>query len=72
MKNSATPDFWRCYNELPEKTQRLADKSFELFKADPSRPSLHFKRVGKLRSVRVSLNSRALAVKKGATTNTKS
>ena len=64
VKNRATPDFWRCYNELPEKTQRLADKSFEMFKEDPSHPSLHFKKVGKLRSVRVSLNCRALSVEK--------
>jgi hypothetical protein len=64
VKSRATPNFWRCYQKLPKKTQRLADKSFELFKADPSHPSLHFKKVGKLRSVRVSINCRALAVER--------
>ena len=62
MKNRANQDFWRCYHKLPKKTRRLADKSFELFKADPSHPSLHFKKVGNLRSVRVGLNCRAVAV----------
>jgi hypothetical protein len=62
VTNRATQDFWRCYNKLPKKTQRLADKCFELFKTDPSHPSLHFKKVGKLRSVRVGLNCRAAAV----------
>lgn len=62
VKNRATPDFWRCYNKLPKKTQRLADKSFELFQANQAHPSLHFKKVGKFRSVRVSKNCRALAM----------
>ena len=38
----------------------MADKSFELLKADPAHPSLHFKRVGRYRSVRVGLRDRAL------------
>jgi hypothetical protein len=65
VKNRATPDFWRCYAKLPKKIQRLADKCFDLFKTDAAHPSLQFKRVGKLRSVRISLNFRALAVQKG-------
>jgi len=40
----------------------LADKNFELLKADPRHPSLRFKRIGKYRSVRVGLRYRALAV----------
>ncbi len=35
-------------------------------KKNPGRPSLHFKKVGKLWSVRVGINHRALAVKDGA------
>lgn len=38
----------------------LADKCFELLKANPQHPSLHFKRVGRFRSVRVGLHYRAL------------
>jgi hypothetical protein len=40
----------------------LADKQFELLKADPQHPSLHFKRVGRFHSVRVGAHYRALAV----------
>ena len=42
--------------------QALADKNFALLKTDPQHPSLHFKSVGRFRSVRVGLHYRALAV----------
>ena len=42
--------------------QELADRNFELLKADPLHPSLHFKKIGKYRSVRVGLHYRALAI----------
>ena len=62
MNHYASPRFWRCYDVLPERIRELADKSFELLKADTQHPSLHFKRVGQLRSVRVGLHYRALGV----------
>jgi hypothetical protein len=40
----------------------LADKQFELLKADTRHPSLHFKRIGRFHSVRVGVHYRALAV----------
>jgi hypothetical protein len=36
--------------------------NFELLKASPSHPSLHFKKIDKYRSVRIGLHYRALAV----------
>lgn len=45
---------------LPADVRELADKSFALLKADPRRPSLHFKRLGELWSVRVGDHYRAL------------
>ncbi len=62
MKHSASSRFWSCYERLPENIRKLADKNFELLKADPQHPSLHFKRIGDYRSVRVGLSYRALAV----------
>ena len=62
MKHFASPDFWSCYRRLPSQIQRLVDTSYELLKADPSHPSLHFKKIGKSRAVRVGLHYRALAV----------
>ena len=41
--------------------REVADKNFALLKADPSRPSLHFKKMGAYWSVRAGLRYRALA-----------
>ena len=60
-----TTRFWKCYENLPEPIQQIAKKNFELLKANPSPPSLYFKKVGKFWSVRVGLNHRALAVEDG-------
>lgn len=62
MKHYASPDFWQVYNRLPESVQVLADKQYELLKANPQHPSLHLKQVGRFWSVRVGLRHRALAV----------
>ena len=62
MKHFASPRFWECYERLPVAVRELSDKSFELLKANPRHPSLHFKKVGKYRSVRVGRYHRALAV----------
>lgn len=62
MKHFTHPRFWDCYSRLPADVQRLADKNFELLKSNPQHPSLHFKRVGRFRSVRVGLDYRVLAV----------
>jgi hypothetical protein len=61
----ATVRFWTLFDCLPEAVQAVARKNFELLKASPSHPSLHFKKVGKLWSVRAGLNHRALAVEDG-------
>jgi hypothetical protein len=57
--------FWRCFGQLPEPVQGISRRKFELLKANPSHPSLHFKKVGKLWSVRASVHHRALAVQDG-------
>ena len=62
MNPHTTDDFWACYGRLPEAVQRLADANYQLLKTDPRHPSLHFKRVGKMWSVRVGIGYRALAV----------
>jgi hypothetical protein len=62
LKHFASPDFWACYSGLPKQVQQLADSSYELLKADPHHPSLHFKKIGKYRAARVGLHYRSLAV----------
>jgi len=62
VKHFATPAFWKAYKTLPLPVQRLADRNYKLLKSDPNHPSLHFKHVGRFRSVRIGLHFRALGV----------
>lgn len=67
MNHLALPRFWALYRRLPEQIRALADKNYELLRADPFHPSLHFKKVGRTKelwSVRVGEHYRALAVEK--------
>lgn len=65
----ATADFWQAYAALAEEIRRRTDKQFALLKANPRHPSLQFKKIGerqgqKVWSARVTLNYRALAIKR--------
>ena len=60
-----TSRFWKYFEELPYPIRRLAEKSFQLLKENHGHPSLHFKKVGKMWSVRIGNRYRALAVKDG-------
>ena len=51
---------------FPGGLQKLADGNYELLKTDPRHPSLHFKKVGRMWSVRVGIHYRAIAVENGA------
>jgi hypothetical protein len=64
MKHFASRRFWQSYNNLPQSIRELADKNFELLKSDPMHPSLHFKQIGTLWSVRVGKHYRALGTEK--------
>ena len=60
-----TPRFWDRFNKLPDQSQKLARKNFELLKQNPKHPSLHFKKVGQFWSARIGLSHRALAIEDG-------
>jgi hypothetical protein len=62
LKHFTSKAFWICYQRLPSPVQDLAHKNFALLKQNPEHPSLHFKQVGRFRSVRVGLRYRALGV----------
>lgn len=62
MTHHATAAFWRLFERLPEAARALAKKQFQLLKENPQHPSLRFKRIGRLHSVRVGLRYRALGV----------
>jgi hypothetical protein len=68
MNSRARTRFWKCYERLPDRLQRLARKNFALWKLNPSHPSLRFKEVkAHLWSARVGLDYRALAAFDGTT-----
>jgi mRNA-degrading endonuclease RelE of RelBE toxin-antitoxin system len=60
-----TRRFWNRFHELPPPIQKIAQEHFAVLEKNPRHPSLHFKKVGKLWSVRVGLDYRALAVQDG-------
>ena len=62
MKHYVSPGFWALYEALPKEIRDLADKNYELLKADPRHPSLHFKKLGRHWSVRIGAHHRALGV----------
>jgi hypothetical protein len=61
MAHHASSAFWKAYKALPKDIRTIADKNYELLKADPRHPSLHFKKVGDYWSARVGAGHRALA-----------
>ena len=65
MRHRASPRFWQCYRALPAEIRKLADENYNLLKRDERHPSLHYRKVGRFRSVRVGLHYRALAVQAG-------
>jgi hypothetical protein len=67
VSHRTTAGFWRRHDRLPQNIQEAARKNFTLLKADPLYPSLHFKKIGKLWSVRIALEYRALGLDKGDT-----
>ena len=62
MKHLASLSFWQRFENLPLSIQDLARKNFTILKENPEHPSLHLKRIGRYRSVRIGKRYRALAV----------
>jgi len=60
LNHYASPQFWASYEALPSEVRELADKNYQLLKSDPRHPSLHFKKIGDLWSVRIGSHYRAL------------
>ena len=39
FQSKTLPEFWECYDELPEDIRRRAEKQFVLFAENPAHPS---------------------------------
>jgi len=61
----STRRFWLRYTKLPPDVRQRADKCFALLKSNPCHPSLQFKKIGDVWSVRVDLSHRAVAMEDG-------
>ena len=62
LTHFTTPGYWALYHRLPPHIRDAADRCFALLKDNSSHPSLHFKRIGELWSVRAGIHYRALGV----------
>lgn len=62
MKSSTTPDFWATYSSVPPEIKARAKVAYRLWKHSPRHPSLQFKKVGNMWSVRIGGGYRALAL----------
>jgi hypothetical protein len=61
VTSHALKSFWKCYEQLPANVQKLADKKFALFKANPRHPSLDFRKKGEVYTVEIGRSYRAIA-----------
>lgn len=60
FRSYAVPEFWDCYDRLPESVRSLADKKYALFQEDPFHPSLGFQRKGEVWAVDIGRSYRRL------------
>ena len=68
MKSLTNRRFWEAYRRLPQTVRRDARRTYRLWIRNSRLPSLHFKKVGKVWSIRIGNTSyRALADVQGDT-----
>ena len=67
MRSLATPEFWKNYANLPPNIKLSAQAAYRIWQHNPRHPSLRFKKVGELWSVRIGKGNRALALLEGDT-----
>ena len=71
MKSELTTGFISCFAKLPERVQRTARKNYQLWRENPSHPSLEFKKLTTKQavySVRAGIGWRAVGVMKDSDT----
>jgi len=66
MISHATERFWKCFERLPKEIQAKAKVALNLWKSNPTHPSLYFKKIHhekSIYSVRVGISHRAIGVR---------
>jgi hypothetical protein len=61
----AVPEFWDCYDRLPENVRSLADTKYALFQENPFHSSLGLQQKGDVWTVDIGRSYRALAWREG-------
>ena len=62
MNSSTSREFWALYRRLPERVREEARKAYRHWQRDSQHPTLHFKKVREVWSVRIGQTGyRALA-----------
>jgi len=70
MNSQLTEDFFACYARLPSAVREQARRSYRLWRANPSHPSIQFKQVHASQpifSARVGIGWRVLGLRVGDT-----
>ena len=70
MKSKATRKFWKLYERLSDDIQIRSRKVYQIWKANPTHPSLHFKKVDEeepIYSVRIGEDYRAVGILEDST-----
>ena len=68
MKSSTNRRFWEAYYRLPDSIRREARRTYRLWMRHPRLPPLHFKKVGRVWSIRIGTTGyRALGDLRGDT-----
>ena len=62
LNHFTSPKYWVFYHKLPHRVREVADDHFNLLKNNPKHPSLHFKKIRDLWSVRAGIHYRALGI----------
>jgi hypothetical protein len=65
FRSHAVPEFWDCYDRLPESVRSLADKKYVLFQENPFHPSLGLQQKGEVWTIDIGRSYRALAWREG-------
>ena len=65
FRSRAIPEFWDCYDRLPESVRSLANKKYALFQENPFHPSLGLQKKGEVWTIDIGRSYRALAWKQG-------
>jgi len=70
VRSTGTRRFWSLFSSLPTDVQKLAIKTYDLWRLNPNHPSLHFRRLQGSKdrfTVRIGDHYRAVGLLEGET-----